>query len=350
MTPNGALLIVAASVALAGGASAEGIMLYGDARLGLGYNIDNDGQPTGDDALRAVSRVRFGVLMAGETESGVTFGADIRADNAVGGEGEQVGQSEGLVFVSGAWGALTFGDTSGADERWVGDLNEVGLTCLSCENETPFISNGGGFGEDELNFANNPEARPTIRYDFTFHGFGLSMSSNRDLTDIGVGGGWEGEIGGGSLAIGAGYYDYASFRTVGPSQMITVIDSDGDPMEIEAESADVEVAAGTQWSAMVGGEFGAFNGTVIYTNAESSGETGFDTLGLGVGAGFGPWALNFYYNNVFDAYGGLDEFDGTRSYGFGVNYDLGGGALAQFGVVNDYGGMNLADFGISMAF
>ena len=47
----------------------------------------------------------------------------------------------------------------------VGDLNEVGLTCLGCQNETPFISNGGGFGDDEPNFAENPFARPTIRYD-----------------------------------------------------------------------------------------------------------------------------------------------------------------------------------------
>ncbi len=89
---------------------------------------------------------------------------------------------------------------------------------------------------------------------------------------------------------------------------------------------------------------------MIYTNADSSGETGFDTLGLGIGAGFDAWALNFYVNSVFDAYGGLSELDGTRSYGFGVNYDLGGGALAQFGVVDDYDDMALADFGISMTF
>ena len=32
-------------------------------------------------------------------------------------------------------------------------------------------------------------ARPTVRYDFDFGGFGFSLSTNRDLTDIGVGAG-----------------------------------------------------------------------------------------------------------------------------------------------------------------
>ena len=40
------------------------------------------------DDLRAVSRVRFGVNMTGETDSGITFGATIRADNASGGQGD----------------------------------------------------------------------------------------------------------------------------------------------------------------------------------------------------------------------------------------------------------------------
>ena len=59
----------AASALLMGGiASAQGVALFGDARLGLGYNIQNDGSilteeqddgtiDTPDD-LRAISRVR----------------------------------------------------------------------------------------------------------------------------------------------------------------------------------------------------------------------------------------------------------------------------------------------------
>ena len=86
-----------AALLVGGVASAQGIALFGDARLGLGYNIDNDGgilieeQDDGSldtpDDLRAISRVRFGVNMTGETDSGITFGATIRADNSMGGQG-----------------------------------------------------------------------------------------------------------------------------------------------------------------------------------------------------------------------------------------------------------------------
>ena len=150
-------------------ASAQGIALFGDARLGLGYNINNDGgvvverrrRSTADD-LRAVSRVRFGVNMTGETDSGITFGATIRADNAVGGQGGTDGQTAGSVFVSGSWGTLTYGDTNGADEQWVGDVpGNYSLTGLTDFDETKFISNGGSFGNDTgNNFAVEP-VRPS---------------------------------------------------------------------------------------------------------------------------------------------------------------------------------------------
>ena len=155
-------------------ASAQGIALFGDARLGLGYNIDNDGgilideDGTTPDDLRAVSRVRFGVNMTGETDSGITFGAEIRADNAEGGEGDTEGQSEGSVFVSGSFGTLSYGDTNGADEQWVGDVpGDYSLTGLGELDETRFVSNGGDFGADSgTSFASNPVARPTVRYDY----------------------------------------------------------------------------------------------------------------------------------------------------------------------------------------
>ena len=102
--------------------------------------------------------------MTGETDSGITFGATIRADNARGGQGDDTnGQSAGSVFVSGSWGTLTFGDTNAADEQWVGDVpGDFSLTGLADRDETPFISNGGEFGsESGSSFAANPNARPT---------------------------------------------------------------------------------------------------------------------------------------------------------------------------------------------
>ena len=46
-------------------------------------------------------------------------------------------------------------------------------------------------------------------------GFGLSLSSNRDLTDIGVGTGYAADFGGGSWSVGVGYYKFDSFDAIG---------------------------------------------------------------------------------------------------------------------------------------
>jgi outer membrane protein OmpU len=349
-----------AGLAIGGMASAQGIELFGDARLGLGYNIFNDGDlildADGDtpDDLRVVSRVRFGVNMTGETDSGITFGATIRADRAIegagdvrnpgiGGDRDDEGQTEGSVFVSGAWGTLTTGDTNGADEQWVGDLNEVGLTCLGCQNETFFFSNAGDFGGGGDVAA--VEERPTIRYDYDFAGFGVSLSSNRDLTDIGVGAGYSGDFGGGSFTAGLGYYDFDGFGVDNPELGVGL----GNEFE------------GHQWSAALGGEFGMFNGKLIYTQAEvdnvtldTDGEVG--QAGIGLGAGFDAWSVDAYYFQIVKGDGIFDDIDGLQSYGLGATYDLGGGARIEGGLASVWSideaddGFVVADFGIGMAF
>ena len=52
----------AAALAIGGVASAQGIALFGDARLGLGYNIFNDGdlllEPTFNDAGEQTGSIR----------------------------------------------------------------------------------------------------------------------------------------------------------------------------------------------------------------------------------------------------------------------------------------------------
>jgi outer membrane protein OmpU len=295
--------------------------------------------------------VRFGVNMTGETNSGITFGATIRADNAIGGTGGELGQTAGEVFVSGSFGTLTMGDTNGADEQWVGDLvGDYSLTGLGDLDETAFISNGGSFGGDDTNsFFEDPEARPTIRYDYEIAGFGLSVSSNKKLNSVGVGGGYAGEFGGGTFNIGLGYYDYEEFTAIN-SETFGV--------------ADVIIPGGKQYSAVLGGTFGDFGGNIIYDNADSDG-SGFQSLGIGLTAGFGDFDVGAWYRQVIEADGGLTSWDGSNAYGISGQYDLGGGASVMGGVVQTYEtddvttdgvttegieGATIADFGISMAF
>jgi outer membrane protein OmpU len=368
-----------AALAIGGAASAQGVTLFGDARLGLGYNINNDGSAQGDEDVRAISRVRFGVNMAGETDSGISFGATIRADNAAGGQGGKNGQTAGNVFVSGDWGTLTFGDTAGADENWVGDVpGNLSLTGLGDSNETIFISNGGGFGSDDTNdFFNNPTARPTVRYDFDIMGFGLSLSSNRDLTDIGVGAGYAGEFGGGSWNVGVGYYDYDEFDVVTEAGFgtgcastdaagdITLSNLTGDDCTVDGVEVAIPVAAvttnvnsGTQWSGSLGGSFGSFDFGVVYTQLNGDGGADASEGLIGMSYGLDAWSVGGWYAQIIDASGGSDAFnnrDGDQSYGVSAAYDLGGGASVAGGVAQTFGSgadqeETVADFGIKMSF
>ena len=368
-----------AAMAFGGVASAQGISLFGDARLGLGYNIFNNGDlrlEDGDtpDDLRAVSRVRFGVNMSGETDSGITFGATIRADNAGNGQGGQNGQSAGNVFVSGDWGTLTFGDTDGADEMWVGDVNEVGLTGLTFQNETPYISNGGSFGRDDgIGTVSNPAARPTIRYDLEIAGFGLSLSSNRDLNDVQVGGGYDGEFGNSSFNIGVGYNDFNDFDNVRPGGTGTACldagvvtaggcGATGTEILVPVSGAVNNVPGGAQWSASLGVDFDIFNAKVLWTSIDFDGAPEVDMASIGVGTTFQDFQIDAYYTQIIDATGTayLDDWDGLQAYGLGVTYALGGGARVEGGVASVYNlstadgvsddGYIVADFGIGMSF
>jgi len=365
-----------AALLVGGIASAQGITLFGDARMGLGYNINNDGSVAETDAdgnqeddLRAVSRVRFGVNMTGETDSGITFGATIRADNAVGGQGQSTGQRDGSVFVSGSWGTLTMGDTNGADEQWVGDVpGNYSLTGLTDINETKYISNGGSFGNDSgNNFASNPAARPTIRYDFDIAGFGVSLSSNRDLTDIGVGAGYSADFGGGSWSAGIGYYDYDSFFVDGGAEPILVegVDANGDPVTAVVDGLPIqfEVGNGEQWSAGLKGTYDAFGFGLTYVKINSDtasfGKQEVDNILVGASFGWDAFAVGGFYGNILSAEGtGLDDIDGDDAFGLTAQYDLGGGATVNGGVAYTYGGVGedgedqatIADFGIKMAF
>jgi outer membrane protein OmpU len=360
----------ATSALLLGGiASAQGIALFGEARLGLGYNINNEGDvliEDGDtpDDLRAVSRVRFGVNMTGETDSGITFGATIRADNAQGGQGGDNGQTAGSVFVSGSWGTLTYGDTDGADEQWVGDVpGDYSLTGLGELDETLFVSNGGGFGRDGgADFASNPFARPTVRYDFDIMGFGLSLSSNRDLTDITVGTGYAADFGGGSWTVGAGYNKFEEFDVFGDE----VFELDPVTGDLIVDIPTTPFPDGEQWSLALKGEYATFGFGVTYANLDAtSDERGTfkaDNLLIGASAGFDAWSFGVVYGKILSAEGELEEIDGDDSWELSGQYDLGGGATVNAGVRwtydivglgdDDEGGdqATIADFGIKMAF
>lgn len=344
------LFATTAFTALAvGGTALADVSLYGMARLGLYYAEDADNE------LQTTSRTRFGVTMSGETDSGITFGADMRADQVVDGGIDTADDGRaGSAFVSGAFGTLTFGDTSGADENWVGDLNgDNSLTGLSDYHETAFISNGGDVN-DQFDFSNNEDSRPTVRYDFDFAGFGISASADSRLSDIGVGAGYSGNFGDFGFDIGLGYYNFEEFTFEQEGTAVVNLDIDGDgiatPVPVEVGvTEEIEVGGGEQYSAMLGFGFFGADMNVIYTKIDAD-EAEYNTIGVGADYTFDAVTVGAFYRQVADSDDVLADLDGDDVYGVSAQYDLGGGAAVRGGIVQDYQDDVIGDFGIYMSF
>ena len=124
------ILLATTLIAATTGYAAAEVAVSGSARMGVTY----------DDAavnqMQFSSRVRVVFTMSGETDGGLTFGASVRADqfggnqktdsggDTVGGNGESNGDS--TVYLSGAFGKLTMGDTGNAPDSLVGQVSGIG--------------------------------------------------------------------------------------------------------------------------------------------------------------------------------------------------------------------------------
>jgi outer membrane protein OmpU len=290
--------------------------------------------------------------MTGETDTGITFGASIRGDNAGNGQGGSFGQRAGDVFVSGAFGTLTFGDTAGADERNVGDVpGNLSLTGLGDFNETFYFTNGGNVGPEDGGFDAKPFARPTVRYDYGIAGINLSASTDRNLADIAVGASYTFDFDAGSVTAGIGYSQVAEFFAF-----------EGEVGDVIVARNDFLIPEVTQLSASLKGTFAGFTLGGVYSTAETDtvdsrinpgervkGE--FDTWLIGAEYDWNEWTFGGFYHKVQNAGGNaIEGLDGADVYGVGFAYDLGGGASVRAGYQNDLNDEDVADFGISMAF
>lgn len=94
----------------------------------------------GDTYFTNCARVTFAA--SGETDSGISFGASFRADNAAGAASGMAGS----VFVQGAFGKLSMGDVNSAFGATFGNIAGVGMTGLGDLNEIGHLADGGAFG------------------------------------------------------------------------------------------------------------------------------------------------------------------------------------------------------------
>ncbi len=286
------LLATTLLAGFAGAASAE-VALSGDARMG----IISDG-----DDITFTSRARVKFTMSGETDGGLQFGAEFRADNADAGDdgigGAENGQA-GKVFIKGAFGTLSMGDVDGAALAAVGDVAGVGLTGLGDLNEASYLSRIG-------------DTDPSVLYEYSTGNLGFYASSGQLETATDV------------VALGAKYSTDAFSIALGYEDASGALEADHLIVGATASLGSVEFKAiyGTA-------DLGATDGDQMSVSATYSA----DALSATV----------FYMDD--------EELGGAEAYGIGASYDLGGGASVKGGYVsNQTTDDDGFDLGIAMEF
>jgi len=229
--------------------------------------------------------------LSGESDNGLSFGAKIDLDEVSGGISNTSGPA--VVWVKGAFGSITLGDTDGALD-WA--MQDTGIGTSLTDDHTTHAGYGGNSEIDSLAAYDGQ----IMRYDNTFGDFAVALSVMLDDTGVlnpawGIGAKYNASLGGVDLGLGVAYQDYDTDSAWGVS--------------VDAKMA------------------GGFRAILNYSDLG-------DTDGGGVGETHSAIGLGYTMNalTVSANYGQYDEGSNSQDgYGFAVNYDLGGGAVVMAG-------------------
>ena len=297
------LLATSALAMMAGAASAE-IALSGSARMGLVYSDTAAGSAT-----QFSSRVRIVFTASGETDTGLSFGASMRADQDAGNTNPGTANGDSTVFISGAFGKLTMGDVSGAADALVGQTSGVGY--------------GPYDGLQEIDFLGTTKTAAYYEYSAGSLTFGLGAgqldSQTVDNTN--------------QLSVGVKYapgtYSVAlAYETSSASDVISLGGSatfGAATLKLRASDADT-AGADTAWSLSVDYVAGATTLTAFYTDFGNTSTSDITAV----------------------------TADDTQHIGIGASYDLGGGATVAGGIVQQRNSVaadqTFADVGLKFSF
>lgn len=316
--------ILLATTMIVGGASiaAADVTLSGSARMGVIKNFDNPATATineGDVQFTSRARVAFG--LSGESDSGLSFGASFRADNA----GAANTGDGGEVFISGVFGKLSMGDVDGAAQMATGHVAGVGLTGLSDLNESTFLGAGDGATD------------PTALYEYSAGAFTVYLSatnpvataSGTNVTDtqaIALGAKYTF----GDYAIGFGYEKQTGKAGVARTA----------PDNVDVDHLVLKLSgtfSGVSLQGLIGQADGRLNSTTVLNNAKQYAASASYTSGAITGTVF---------------YTDDSALGGATAFGLGGAYDLGGGAKVVGGFAREVNGVdsNTADLGVSFSF
>ncbi|AWX93046.1 MULTISPECIES: porin [Paracoccus] len=335
------LFATSALVLSAGFASAE-VAVSGDGRMGVIYD--------GNDAQFS-SRARVKFTLTGESDSGLSFGGAFRVDqenytfsNSDGYNSRSAARgTAGAVWISGTYGKLSMGDVVSASEAAIGDLAEVGYTDgeFAGDPEELFFLTGDGVNIDQ---------GPNILYEYTINNISLYASASD-----GVNRGW--------------------YTTVG-SEPAEGIDTASTAYALAAKYEGSNFWASLSYSKhddareiglAAEGSFNNFSVKGVYLDYDDN--EGFEieqgptaapifvaatlekTYGLSMAYQMDAILVEGFYRRDE-----LESLDGTvdadfDSFGIGVEYDLGGGAVLAGGIIDtDYLDDTVVDAGIKFSF
>lgn len=302
------LFATTALVATAGVASAE-VALSGQAEMG--FIVDSDA----DEEFQFHTDIDVTFTLSGETDNGLTFGATIDLDESDDGDAfANTTQGGETIFLSGNFGTITMGDTDGAFDWALDEINR-GTAGSIADDETEHDGYSGNAGLD------GTYDGQILRYEYSFSNFGVAVSAEidddgSDDAIFGVGLRYTFDFAGGSVDIGGGYQD-------------------GDEgLEIYGVSVSAVLDNGLTATANYSEGDTLQDGTV----------EDFENYGIGIGYSFD--AFTVYANYAETELGGSEDSDGV---GVAASYDLGGGASIHFGFGTDDDD-DTYSFGVAMSF
>lgn len=274
------VLFATTALVLAASAASAEVAVSGDARMGI---VDN-----GDGAFFS-SRARVEFALSGETDGGLGFGANFRADQAFAAD---IGYN-GTVFISGAFGKIEMGDVVSAPEALFGDLAAVGYTGINDYTDIPYLT-GDDAGEE------------SILYTYTAGAASVAVGLDDGRTDAGVDANSANSIAAayaiGNYTVGLGYENADNNGANAPTEQT----------ELAATATFGETAVKAYYADIAN-----------HATLDSS-------AGLSVASKFGATGVTAFYRQD----SGLVAADDAEYYGIGASYDLGGGATLAGGIVD----------------
>ena len=276
------ILLATTLIAATTGYAAAEVAVTGSARMGITYD------DSATNTMQFSSRVRVVFTMSGETDGGLTFGASVRADQS--GQGGTA-NGDSTVYISGAFGKLTMGDTGNASDSLVGQVSGVGYGAGRLDGAADLSWLGG----------NTPTG---VMYEYSAGAITFGMGT--------------GQVGNATNYMSAA----VKYST----------DAFGVALGYEDSSAGTVIS-------LLGSA--VFSGATVKAKIADDSRTSDMGMALSVDYAISGATVTAFYAD--------DQRNADSNYGIGAAYDLGGGASVKGGV-GSVAGDTVADIGVVMSF